>query len=223
MNAERVYNSAWLNPWLTLVAASLTLALVLRRQRFFTAWTVLALVDIALDGYLTGALSPFAPATLGTVAVPFVIAGDLRVFALTERFTQAADPREPTPPSALLRALALSLIVPVLAFGGFRLAAPPHTPIRWLFLVYEVLFALVGGVYLARLGRRAGTAPPRTHRWARGALRYALATYALWIVADVLLLAGQPGALWLRIVPNVAYYAGFVPFVWLTAPDEVRA
>ena len=225
MSAQSVYDSPLLNLGLTLASASLVLVMATRRMRFLQAWTVLFAFEIALDAYLTGSASPLRASMLGTVAVPFVIAGDLRFFLLAERFARAPDPAARTARATLPAAVAWSLVVPVVAFNGFRLFAPAGANMRWLFLAYELLFFALGGFYVfAHLRRRlASGAHARVRRWVLRSGYLALAVYALWITADVLILAGYPSALLLRIVPNLLYYAAFVPFVWHTAPYEARA
>jgi hypothetical protein len=44
----------------------------------------------------------------------------------------------------------------------------------------------------------------------------------LWASADVIILAGVDAGFGLRLAPNIMYYVGFVPFAWLTAPEELR-
>jgi hypothetical protein len=49
---------------------------------------------------------------------------------------------------------------------------------------------------------------------------FEIVQYALWALADVLILSGMSWGFLLRIVPNSLYYAFFLPFVWWTAPRE---
>ena len=55
--------------------------------------------------------------------------------------------------------------------------------------------------------------PPRSASCAR-CWRTSAIYYALWAVADVLILAGRDVGWALRIVPNQLYYAFWVPVVW---------
>jgi hypothetical protein len=61
-----------------------------------------------------------------------------------------------------------------------------------------------------------------TRRWVHEvSLLFAL-LYFGWAGADVLLLAGVELGHLLRIVPNVLYYAGFLAWVYLRAPEPLK-
>ena len=62
---------------------------------------------------------------------------------------------------------------------------------------------------------RAGT-EPRLRNYLRIVLTYVAIYYALWAIADVLIIAGIDLGWALRIVPNQLYYAFWVPFAYFT-------
>lgn len=218
---QTLYDSPWHIPFVAFVVAAVTLAAIARKLPFLSAWAVLFTVEITLDAYLTGAWSPLLAhhaALIGTVAVPFVILGDYRYFVLVERQVQRG-------PRAFGIALAWSLLVPVIAFGTAH--AIPHAFIdtRRLFLLYELLFIIVALVFRfvrmpRRFARAAMPVPERVQRWLRRLTEFELAVYVLWAAADIMIFAfGDIGFL-VRIVPNVLYYAVFIPFALATAPRE---
>jgi hypothetical protein len=224
---QAIYDSPWHNPVLFLAAGAVLLLAVARRLPFLYAYLVLFGVQLMLDAYLTGGLSPLLPqheALIGTVAVPFVILGDARFFLLLERYTRAPIDA-PTPRAAWLAAAAWSFLVPVVSYA-LRTAVPhPFAESRWLFLSYELLFVPVAAAWRFVLvpRRLAGERPdaPR-RRWLTRVADFELGMYASWAFADVVILRGSDLGFALRLVPNVMYYALFLPFVWLTAPKDAR-
>ena len=82
-------------------------------------------------------------------------------------------------------------------------------------MLYESGFlALCVGVSRLVLPRVLEADPARL-RFVRSIFGYSAAYYALWLVADVLIVAFGLDAGWaLRIVPNQLYYAFWVPFVY---------
>lgn len=224
---QSVYESVFHNPLLFFAAGVFTLLAYAVRQPFLSAWLVLFWVELMADAYLTGGLTPVPARNLGYVTFPFVILGDLRFFLLAERYGAAPDPAARTPVGAWLRTLALSFLVPVTSHLC-TLRWPRFFAVgRHLFLVYEaLLLCLVVAYKLLAMAPRARRASPEhaaTHAWLARLAYFVLLHYSLWIVADVLLLSGVSAGYGLRVVPNVLYYACFLPYAYFTAPRPLRS
>ena len=206
-----VYDSAWHNPGLFWLCGAGFLALLARRPGPFGAWLA-AFATVALaDCTLTGALSPLpATSTAATVAsIVFVILGDLRYFWITESVAHDEPLARRAP-----RALALSLIVPV-ASAVVRSVWPAlFTSSRVTFLVYELMMVGLVAAHGFWLLRVAAARRPAERSFVGALLGFELAQYGLWASVDVLLRAGINEGYVARIVPNVMYYALFLPFVW---------
>ena len=216
MTFERFYGSALHQPLLLWCAAAFGVALVATDRgahpsvrRFALAWSVVPF----LGAWLTGDEVPgigALPAGVGTaVATFFVIVGDLRVFLFLEGTT--AEGMVTLGARAWGRAIGWSLAVPIAS--TLVRAALPDAPWRGraVFLVYEVLFTAVMLGWLA-FGRAR-------FAWGRRVIGVVIAYYALWAVADaVILAAGADGAYLLRVVANVLYYGGLLAFVSRSAP-----
>jgi hypothetical protein len=197
-----IYASPWHHPGLAFFAGALLFALfrwVVPTQ--LRGFTLVAGLTIVADAFFTGALSPVKEGGLAQwLAIGFVIAGDLRYFYLVEN--------DIAPRGAIVRALALSFVVPLSQTLLMKLVDPAmFTSSRITFLSYEALFVLFCTLHWTLRGTRG--AP----RFLRLLFAYELALYVLWACADVLLLQGFEAALLLRIVPNALYYAGFLWFV----------
>jgi hypothetical protein len=113
--------------------------------------------------------------------------------------------------------LAVALIVPVIAGIGFALTRwiwpDIHGQVLWM--IYEFAFLLLC-VFLARVWVRRSVPndAPRA-AFLRSIFGYSAAYYALWWVADVLIVVADLDLGWaIRIVPNQLYYAFWVPFVY---------
>lgn len=215
-----VYASPWHHPgiaWAAVVVGALLLA---TRLRFLAGYLVVFGVALAADAL---ASAPFTrlPSAAGTaLGVTFVIAGDLRFFLLVERCAsqRGLDFR------AFALAVGSAFMVP-LTSTAIRLAVPAVAETaRLQYLVYEGLFVLLALAWrFVVLPARLRSTPPEVRRWALGLATFVLGQYVLWVVADVLLLAGHDAAFALRLVPNVLYYALFLPFVYVTAPAEEKS
>lgn len=220
---QRIYDSAWHQPIAAWAVGLATLALLaggLRRDRLRAIGVLLAL-EIMLDAYCTGALTPLrsgAPLTTG-LALLFVIVGDWRFFFLVER---ARPPRgiqkRASAVQAAFSALALALVVPLTTLVG-RVAVPSlFTSDRMLYLVYELAMLPVIGAVSWRVARSFHRGPARA--FLLGLCAYEAALYALWALGDiVIIVAGDVGYL-PRLVANLMYYGGFVPLVVARAPSE---
>src|SRR5215208_793488 len=111
---QAIYDSPWHAPAFYWLIAAVFLVALVRRLPWLTAYLVLFTFEIAADALATGGWSPLILTQsrwLTPIAVVFVILGDLRFFALIERFAR--------PPGTLLRArgaaaiIGWSLLVPV--------------------------------------------------------------------------------------------------------------
>ena len=184
-----------------------------------TMLTVFAL-QLCLDNLLTGAwnLLPSTSPLNQPLAIAFVVLGDWRFFLLTEQF-RAPGRR------AWLASLGFALIVPVAqaaAIAIFPLGFP--TP-RHTFVVYELLFLALAILWRgAVLPRRLAKVPLMTRKWLYELTYFEMAQYALWPLADMLILdgtaAGQEAGYALRLVPNTLYYGVFLAFAVWRAPMD---
>jgi len=185
-----------------------------RAARFVRWWAVVFAVETIVDPVVTGpgvrwlglAGGPLADA----VMLPFVLLGDFRVFVL---LLVVAVPDAPVG-RTIACAAAWTCVVPLVAWPLTQLLAARHPglPDGVLWLLYETAFAALA------LGWRAWIVParvPATRPGVRAYLRmlcaYAAGYYALWAVADLVILAGADVGWGLRIVPNQLYYAFWLP------------
>jgi hypothetical protein len=220
---KAVYESPWHNPILFLAVGATFLVIVARRLPFFRAFAVLFTLEIMADALLTGGWSPLAPGSraASAAAVLFVVLGDWRYFLLLERHAWRLPARLPLGLVSLLASLA----VPISSMAIVQAVPEPwRSPPRDLFLIYELLFTGVAAIVRLRLrGRPAAQLDPTVRPWVVALTDFEIAQYAGWALADVLLLLGAEGVGYgLRLVPNIMYYALFVPFAWWSAPREVR-
>lgn len=216
---EEAYHSVYHHPYSMWAVGAAVLALLLARPKagFLGVALVVFQLEIMLDAWLTGGLKPIDDGSvLATVAaVTFVIFGDLRYFILLERF---GNPRAKLETSFwLFLPIAYALVVPI-ASNVARYAWPGN--FRALFLTYELMFACVAvGVRAVVLPRRENDAARDT--FAVRLTHFEIVQYLLWATADVAILLGADAGYLLRFVPNLMYYAAFVPFVWRIAPREI--
>lgn len=215
MNPQAIYDAAWHHPGIAWIAAVFAALAFARTQRFLVGWLCVFLVATIADAYFTGALSPVPPRFAWIAGVVFVILGDLRFFLLAERYSRGRLDRR-----AAMIAVALSLIVPVTTEVVRRLVPFIGATPRLTFLLYEVLFLLlaIAARFVVYPSRLLGVVPGPVRQWVLAIATFEIAQYALWIAADLLILAGVEWALVFRIVPNALYYAVFLPFVVLRAP-----
>lgn len=219
---QALYDSRWHHPGVAwLVGAAFIAWLAMRAPRGSLRVVLLALAaETVLDAWLTGGLSPLASdgPWAQPISIAFVIAGDLRLFLLLERFrTPQATWR-----SALLRAVPLAFVVPVLQAIAIRTWPSAFDVPRKIYLVYEVLFCGLAALLLA--SRRAVRQASGAAGWYATRLTVLfLAQYGLWVVSDVLILHGESWALGLRLIPNTIYYAAFLVAAARWAPEEAWA
>jgi hypothetical protein len=140
-----------------------------------------------------------------------VLLGDFRVFALAVVVMQPGRARS----SAFIEAGAWTLVVPAVAYGVWRAIAAAHgaePPEMLLWLVYEIAFVLlVLAWWTAIVPARVSASRAATRRYVGGVLAVVAAYYVLWVLADVVILAGRDWGWALRMVPNQLYYGVLVP------------
>ena len=229
MSPAQIYSSPWHHPGLLLPLALAALAAVLvARARhpdagspFLRAWLVGWAIEIVLDASLTGFASPLLghPAAERVASIAFVILGDLRAYLLLERLVAPGRAAS----STWARALGWSFVASLAVAAATRVAPATFAATRHVFLLYELLsLGLFAAWRFALVPRRAASLPAPAARLALDVATFFLIQYALWVSADVLILAGVDLAYLLRIVPNALYYGGFVAFVLWRAPRDLR-
>ena len=172
-----------------------------RAAGFVCAWATLFTLETIAD--------PLAILRLGAPLIPFVLLGDFRVFLLVLR---VAEPERPLV-GTIARAASWTMVVPVIAWTAFRLASAMAGPFREevLWLGYEIAFVALALWWRAR---RVPARRPIALHYLRAVLGYVAVYYALWGLADVLILAGFDAGWALRVLPNQLYYSFWVPVAW---------
>ena len=196
-------------------------ACVPEAARFVSRTTLIFAVLTMVDPLSTGIVAK-QDGIEGTFAATlimffFVLLGDFRVLLLAIGVAR---------PERTLRenfgwAAGVTLVVPV--FAGVTYAAlraiidDLHGQVLWM--VYEAGFmglcvALSRRWVPRSLGDDVGAVPKVDYL--RALFGYSAAYYALWLGADVLIVAGGLDLGWgVRIVPNQLYYAFWVPFAYV--------
>jgi hypothetical protein len=207
---QAVYNSPLHVPVMAWIGCVVSLAIALAKNRLL-GFAIFFSVVCALDAWLTGPWTPLRGALATAASVTFVIAGDFRYFVLVARGIETK-----TTVRGLAAALAVAFSIPVITQIARAAGLPDDRP-TWLF--YEgtfVGFAIGGRILLRRVLRESG--------WRDFVLRltmFELVQYGLWALADVILIATKADAGYLvRLVPNLMYYAFFLPFAIAAAPEE---
>ena len=231
------YDSALQHPGIAFIATALFLIFFLtklpalagqRRARFLSGFVLLFGIEILADAFFTGAYSPVAGGPLmQPIAIAFVILGDYRYFVVVERAIRArsVDALDGLgSPATWGIALVFAFIVPILSVIPQKKFPEAFTNMNAIFLVYEAMFFVLALVLLvAVLPKRLRGVDAELATWVRRLTIFELVQYGLWATADVLILSGvtEPGYL-LRVVPNTLYYGGFLPFLYFTAPAQLR-
>ena len=223
---ESIYGSPWVATFAVAVISFGGFAWWARGQSFLVAFVALFTLEILGDALNAGAWSPLRDDSpwKDAVALLFVLLGDFRYFLLVERFARrpTARAREATAWSAWGTAFGWMAIVP-LTMQLLRTIAPARFAGRWSFATYEALIlALVIGLRFLALPRRLAAAPPAVRAWLVAVTNFEIAQYALWLVADLIIMVGVDAGFALRLVPNVMYYGLFISFVAWRAPAEVK-
>lgn len=183
---------------------------------FLWTYSLVFGVETLLDSFATGLAAKWlgiAGTGAGTaLMVGFVLLGDWRVFVLVLRLAR--------PKGRWLRDATLwTLLVPIvaLAIESDLERRWPSLPDQTIWLVYELAFLalalLLRGLLVPRWAAASGAAERLPYL--RAVLGYVAAYYALWALADALVMAFGLDAGWaLRVVPNQLYYSFWVPFVF---------
>jgi hypothetical protein len=221
---ESLYWSWWNHPiacWLGALVVGA--ALIWRIRHFYTAYLVLFLAFIAADATVTGFWSKLGgeSSMLYTpLTFIFIVAGDLRVYLISEREAQATSERPWGGRDALLSAFVLAVIPSLLVQLGQWVFPHAFANNRILYLCYELsALAMLICQHNLFIQPRIAHRPAANQRLARAALIYAQLNYALWASADVIILSGFEVGFALRIIPNVMYYAGFLALVYLLSHE----
>jgi hypothetical protein len=188
--------------------------------RFMRAYAIVFALETMLDPFAGGPLVRWAGLAGGgvqtAVMVLFVLLGDFRVFLLAMVLAApAADGRLGA--REVGEACAWTLIVPIVAIVGEAIVrtmvvVPPEQSI-WI--VYEIAFVVMAlawrhAIVSARVpAERAGVRAYLHAVWG-----YVAVYYALWAIADLLIVGGFDVGWALRLVPNQLYYAWYLPFVY---------
>jgi hypothetical protein len=210
-----VYESPLYDPLSFWIASAALVLLIARRLSFLYAYLVVFAFEIVADATLTGAWSPVptGSAWATAISVAFVVLGDARYFIVLARARWAAPSAR-----AWLAAFGLATVVPIASYLA-RLAYPAcFANPRVTFLLYELIFVAFAGALRAWLPRQV---PEATRRWALRATEFELAQYALWALADVLILLGYDAGFAVRLVPNTMYYVLYLPFVAWASPRDL--
>lgn len=183
---------------------------------FVRTYSLVFAFETLLDSFATGPLSRWlgiAGTTAGTILMlAFVLLGDFRVLVLVLRLAR--------PKRHWLRDAALwTFVVPLFAWAidGDLRRRWPGLPDQTIWLVYEIGFLVLALVWRSLLvpGWAAAAGESARLPFLRAVLLYAAIYYALWALADVLILVLGLDVGWgLRIVPNQLYYGFWVPFVF---------
>jgi hypothetical protein len=195
-------------PGMAWVSLPVALWLAFRRRDGLRQWGLVFALTTALDAWLNGALSPLPEASpwAPLVGVVFVILGDARLFVAIE--WKAASSRRG---HAVVRALGLSLVVPLLTQLARGLVPQVAATPRVTYLVYELLFL---AWLLVLVKHRVAGWSSSSRAWALRLLLGFGVQYGLWVFADVVLLTTSRDVGYaMRLIPDFMYYALFVPWV----------
>jgi len=211
---EQVYGSAWHLPAVTILSVSILLLVMARRLPFIAGFCASFAWLIFLDAWINGALSPVPADSRSAFEITFIVLGDWRYFVLFERYSKGVLNAD-----RWMWALIPACITPLLALG-LLVATGGTISMRIVFLFFECVFFTLMLVYLFVMLPKRRVAAPETQSFLLAITRFELLQYALWILADILLMSGQSWALTIRLAANIFYYSLFLPFVWWRAPDS---
>ena len=172
-----------------------------RAAGFVCAWATFFALETIAD--------PVAILRLGVPILPFVLLGDFRVFLLV---LGVAEP-DRSVAATIARAAGWTMVVPIVAWSTYRVALAKAGPLdeQVLGLVYAVAFV---ALMLWWRHRRLPDRRPIALRYLRAVVAYVAVYYALWGIADVLILGGLDAGWGLRVLPNQLYYSFWVPVAW---------
>lgn len=203
--------------WVAVVVGALVLA---SRLPFLAGYLVVFGLEMAADALASSPFLHMPQAASTALTVGFVITGDFRYFLLAERNLD----RRGLTVRAFVYAVLWAFVVPLTA-TAIRLSVPAvENTVRLQFMVYEGLFVVLAATFrFVLLPRRTRELPAETRAWLYPVTSFVLGHYVLWVVSDVLIhFFHVEAAYGLRLVPNIMYYALFLPFVYRTAPAHER-
>lgn len=223
-HAKSIYDSAWHHPFVAYVVGLVFLLVVARRVAvtrrapFLYAYLLVFTVEILADACATGAWSPVPMDTPAYTffSVLFIVLGDFRYFFLVERVTRL-DTRVERP---LLFAMCVSVVVPLVT-GVMTKLIPAMQDMRVLYMVYEPALGLIV-LGLDRFRYAKSDAPADIRLFVHRVSLLFATMYFGWAFCDLLIYNEIALGHVLRIVPNVVYYAAFLPFVFYAAPESLR-
>jgi hypothetical protein len=184
-----------------------------RAAGFVRRYAVVFAVETLCDPIVTGPLLRWLGLGSGVLAdtamVPFVLLGDFRVFVLLLATIAPTAPLSTT----LAVAAGWTCVVPAIAGSLTRLlhATLRDLPGTTLWLLYETAFAALALGWRAWIIPARATDRPHVHDYLRMLCTYVATYYALWAVADALIMAGLDLGWALRMVPNQLYYSFWLP------------
>jgi len=207
------YNSFYQHPLLLSAGILLCAYFIVRRRAVASPLATqigLGLCLLALlDAWLTAnAISQhFSQPISQVLSFVFVYLGDVRYFAALAFLPFVINDAK-RPPCAVQAGIVFlaALVVPVLSQGLYHWSG--QSEIRFLFIIYEILFLFWPIVFLF-----TGAGPARLHA-------FVLLYYALWAFSDALILAGIEAGFLMRILPNLLYYAGMPWMVYVRATSN---
>lgn len=189
-----------------------------RAARFVDGFAILFVLVALADPFCTGPLTRWLGLAdtfwASAIAFAFVYLGDFRVFVLLFGVAAIAL-SQPTP---IGRAALFSLFVPAVAglFYAATQALLGNAEMGWLWVSYEAAFlVLILGLRARWIPRHVNPNDLGTLGYLRFLCLYAAVYYALWLLADLLILVFHLDLGWaLRVIPNQLYYAFFIPVLW---------
>jgi hypothetical protein len=203
--------------WRAAVPTDESRAVVPDASRFVLGVTLFFAVATLLDPISTGPLlrTEMLEGTLAATLIPFffVLLGDFRVLWLA---IGVARPDRGFGQN-LGWAMGTTLIVPAFAGSTYALFdwLFPELHGQALWMIYEFGFLLLC-VFLSRswIPKSLLHQPVRAS-YLRALFGFSAAYYALWLIADLIVVVGQLDLGWaIRIVPNQLYYSFWVPFAY---------
>lgn len=217
---EAFYASSVQAPGLLWLAAAAALGVVLTRselaptmRRYCIGLVVLSILDAWLTANHVFGLGSLQGWLSSAVPLFFVLAGDFRYWLVVT--SADADGEMRAGGASIVRAVGLTLIVPLFTQLASALAPQAFTNPRVTYLVYEVAFVALTLAALATSSRIARTA------WLGRVSWYVVVYYTLWATADIVILAtGSDLGFALRVVPNVLYYGGLIAVIALSASQN---
>jgi hypothetical protein len=190
-----------------------------RAAAFMNVYAPLFAIETLVDPVATGPLLrwlAFDDRTATDFTVPFVLFGDFRVYLLIF-YVLAPDYGIR---GALWRAARWTLLVPIVAFGVTSWLAAERGPLpsQAIWIVYEIAFFAVMVFFELRLVPNAvGFRRFEVRQYLGALVRYVALYYALWAIADLLIvLRGWDFGWALRVIPNQLYYGLWIPFAYLS-------